>query len=58
MQPRIGAWWLVGLLGACGNHPAAPPQGPEPRFVDLQQLAVEVKQNLGRGALVNLWATW
>ncbi len=58
MQARIGAIWLAGLLGACGAEPGAPPAGPRPRFVDLQQLAAEVKQNLGRGALVNLWATW
>lgn len=62
MRMRVGAWCLLGVLGACGaeptTSPAEAPAGPEPRFVNLQQLAVEVKQNLGRGALVNLWATW
>ena len=52
----------MGFLCACGaeptTQPAESPAGPEPRLVDLKQLAVEVKQNLGRGALVNLWATW
>jgi len=58
MHTRAGWWLLFGLCGACGPEPAAQDPGPEPRLVDLKQLAAEVKQNLGRGALVNLWATW
>lgn len=58
MRRRVGAWCLLGVLSACGAEPTTQLAGPAPRFVELQQLAVEVKQNLGRGALVNLWATW
>jgi hypothetical protein len=50
---------LVLLSGACGGESArAPAAAPETRLVDLEQLAAAVKQNLGRGALVNVWATW
>ena len=56
----LGTWglgtWL--LLAACGSEQAAAPAAPEPSIVDLAQLQALVKQNLGRGALVNVWATW
>lgn len=39
------------VLTACSG-------GHEPRIVDMAQLDAAVKQNLGRGTLVNVWATW
>jgi len=56
---------LAGLaLAACSgeSRSTAAPVGAtvsaEPRIVNLEELAAAVKQNLGRGALVNVWATW
>jgi hypothetical protein len=50
------AW--VGLA-ACSGEPARPPaSAPEPKIVALQELEALVKQARGRGALVNVWATW
>lgn len=47
---------LLGVLAACAGDSAPPASAA--RVVALQELAAAVKQNLGRGALVNLWATW
>jgi hypothetical protein len=46
------------VLAACGgeNAPAVAP--PQARIVDMAQLDAELKQNLGRGTLVSVWATW
>ena len=55
---RLGWGLLAFALAACGSEsqPAVP--APEPRVVDMAQLEVAVQQNLGRGTLVNVWATW
>ena len=42
-------------LGACqrGREPLVQPQ-----IVDLAQLEAAIKRGLGRGTLINVWATW
>lgn len=50
---------LVFLLTACGREQAAPAATAlDVRVVQMQELVALVKSNLGRGALVNVWATW
>lgn len=54
-----GALPLVFLLAACSREQAAPATAQaDIRVVRIQELVALVKSNLGRGALVNVWATW
>lgn len=46
------------VLAACGGEHQPAPEAPEPRIVTMDELVVAVKKNLGRGTLVNVWATW
>lgn len=48
--------WLP--LAACNSAREPIVRVAEPRSVDLAGLEAAVKQNLGRGTLINVWATW
>lgn len=48
--------WLA--LSACGADAPQPVAASKPVILDMAQLDAQVKQNLGRGCLVNVWATY
>lgn len=49
---------LLALAACSGERPPSPATGVAPRVLEMAELAAAVKQNLGRGTLVNVWATW
>ncbi|MEZ5964788.1 MAG: hypothetical protein R3F56_13160 [Planctomycetota bacterium] len=56
--PMTVALLGLGLANGCGEQAPESVAAVAPLAVDVQQLAAAVKQNLGRGTLVNVWATW
>lgn len=48
--------WVWLAVAGCGGK--SEPARVEAKVVDLEQLVAAVRANLGRGALVNVWATW
>jgi hypothetical protein len=55
---------LVAALAACSGEPGAKTTTPEAGKISgasiggIAELEALLKQHLGRGALVNVWATW
>jgi hypothetical protein len=60
LRPAANPFGLCAVmaLAACSSESQPTPAALEPRVVDMAQLDAAVKQNLGRGTLVNVWATW